>query len=220
MLGLLPVASGTLAVKGHDLPRLSPKKARAVRKSIGVVFQDPAASLNPRFPIGECITEPMVIHKEGGKASRAARARELLDAVKLPSNVLNRYPHELSGGQRQRVCIARALALSPELLIADEPTSALDVSVQAVVLGMLRELQDEFNFACLFVSHDLAVVDMLADQVIVMRSGQAVEQGPVSRVLHAPQHEYTQRLLAAAPVPDPQEQAARREAWRALNAQR
>ncbi|MGO2069395.1 ABC transporter ATP-binding protein [Glutamicibacter arilaitensis] len=217
VLGLLPVASGTLSVKGHDLPKLSPKEARKVRKQIGVIFQDPAASLNPRFPIGDCITEPMVVHKVGTKAERIKRAEELLDAVKLPRNVINRYPHELSGGQRQRVCIARALTLNPELLIADEPTSALDVSVQAVVLEMLQDLQRDFNFACLFVSHDLAVVDMLADAVVVMRSGKAVEQGMVESVLHAPTHDYTRRLLAAAPVPDPHEQALRREAWRVLN---
>ncbi|UYQ78452.1 ABC transporter ATP-binding protein [Glutamicibacter sp. JL.03c] len=217
VIGLLPVADGTLSVKGHDLPRLSPREARAVRRQIGVIFQDPAASLNPRFPIGECITEPMVVHKVGTKASRIKRAEELLDAVKLPRNVINRYPHELSGGQRQRICIARALTLNPELLIADEPTSALDVSVQAVVLEMLQDLQRDFNFACLFVSHDLAVVDMLADAVVVMRSGKAVEQGMVETVLHSPTHEYTKRLLAAAPVPDPHEQATRREAWRILN---
>jgi len=217
VIGLLPVAEGTLSVKGHNLPKLSPKEARVVRKQIGVIFQDPAASLNPRFPIGECITEPMVVHKVGTKASRIKRAQELLDAVKLPRNVINRYPHELSGGQRQRICIARALTLNPELLIADEPTSALDVSVQAVVLEMIQELQRDFNFACLFVSHDLAVVDMLADAVVVMRAGKAVEQGMVETVLHAPSHDYTKRLLAAAPVPDPHEQAARREAWRILN---
>ncbi len=217
VIGLLPVAEGTLSVKGHNLPKLSPKEARAVRKQIGVIFQDPAASLNPRFPIGDCITEPMVVHKVGSKASRIKRAEELLDAVKLPRNVINRYPHELSGGQRQRVCIARALTLNPELLIADEPTSALDVSVQAVVLEMIQDLQRDFNFACLFVSHDLAVVDMLADAVVVMRSGKAVEQGMVQTVLHAPTHDYTKRLLAAAPVPDPYEQATRREAWRLLN---
>ncbi|GAA1415257.1 ABC transporter ATP-binding protein [Glutamicibacter uratoxydans] len=217
VIGLLPVAGGSLEINGQNLPKLSPREARAVRRKIGVIFQDPAASLNPRFPIGECITEPMVVHKEGTKASRIKRAEELLDAVKLPRNVINRYPHELSGGQRQRVCIARALTLSPELLIADEPTSALDVSVQAVVLEMLQELQRDFNFACLFVSHDLAVVDMLADHVVVMQSGKAVEQGLVKTVLHNPQHDYTRRLLAAAPVPDPHEQAVRREAWRALN---
>lgn len=216
VLGLLPVASGVLAVQGQNLTQLRPKAARAVRAKIGVIFQDPAASLNPRFPIGDCITEPMVVHKVGNRAERVNRAKELLEAVHLPTSVINRYPHELSGGQRQRVCIARALTLDPELLIADEPTSALDVSVQAAVLEMIQELQESYEFACLFVSHDLAVVDLLAHSVVVMKDGHAVEQGRVADVLHAPQHDYTRRLLAAAPVPEPGEQAIRREARRIL----
>ena len=216
VLGLLPVASGRLAVQGSDLTKLRPKAARAVRAKMGVIFQDPAASLNPRFPIGDCITEPMVVHKVGSRAERVKRAKELLEAVHLPASVINRYPHELSGGQRQRVCIARALTLDPELLIADEPTSALDVSVQAAVLEMIQELQERYEFACLFVSHDLAVVDLLAHSVVVMKSGKAIEQGRVSDVLHAPKEEYTRKLLAAAPVPEPGEQAVRREARRLL----
>ncbi|MBG6085528.1 ABC transporter ATP-binding protein [Zhihengliuella flava] len=216
VLGLLPVADGTLAVRGTDLAQLSPRKAREVRKKIGVVFQDPAASLNPRFPIGDCIIEPMIIHKVGNRKERQARAAELLDAVRMPRSVLNRYPHELSGGQRQRISIARALTLKPELLIADEPTSALDVSVQASVLAMIGELQEEYEFACLFVSHDLAVVDMLASHVVVMQNGKTVEQGPTRRVLHHPQQDYTKRLIAAAPVPIPDEQRDRREARRQL----
>ncbi|MDQ0094800.1 ABC transporter ATP-binding protein [Paeniglutamicibacter psychrophenolicus] len=216
VLGLLPVASGVLAVQGTNLAALRPKAARAIRAKIGVIFQDPAASLNPRFPIGDCITEPMVVHKVGNRGERIKRAQELLDAVHLPRTVINRYPHELSGGQRQRICIARALTLDPELLIADEPTSALDVSVQAAVLEMIQELQERYAFACLFVSHDLAVVDLLAHSVVVMKDGKSVEQGRVSDVLHAPQHDYTRRLLAAAPVPEPREQAVRREARRLL----
>lgn len=216
VLGLMPVAAGSLAVRGADLARLRGRAAKDARRYIGAVFQDPASSLNPRFPIGDCIIEPMVVHRVGDKRSRLARARELLDAVRLPSDVVNRYPHELSGGQRQRVSIARALALKPELLIADEPTSALDVSVQAAVLEMLRELQRELDFACMLVSHDLAVIDMLADHVLVMQNGRAVEQGVTSTVLHAPQDEYTRRLLAASPVPDPAEQRERRLARRAL----
>ncbi|MCR2801273.1 ABC transporter ATP-binding protein [Microbacterium sp. zg-Y818] len=216
VLGLLPVASGSLKVRGEDFAKLRGRAAKNVRRHIGAVFQDPASSLNPRFPIGECIIEPMVVHRVGDKRSRQARARELLDAVRLPTDVVNRYPHELSGGQRQRVSIARALALKPELLIADEPTSALDVSVQAAVLEMLRELQREFDFACMLVSHDLAVVDMLADHVLVMKDGHAVEQGETSTVLHDPQDDYTKRLLAASPVPDPVEQRERRLARRAL----
>ncbi|WP_309082356.1 ABC transporter ATP-binding protein [Zhihengliuella sp.] len=216
VLGLLPIASGTLAVRGRDLAKLRPREAKEVRRKIGVVFQDPAASLNPRFPIGDCIIEPMVIHKEGDRKSRMERAQELLDAVRLPRDVVNRYPHELSGGQRQRVSIARALTLQPELLIADEPTSALDVSVQAAVLEMIKELQAQYEFACLFVSHDLAVVDMLADHVVVMKDGHAVERGSTNYVLHHPQNDYTRRLLAAAPVPEPGEQRERREARREL----
>lgn len=215
-LGLLPVAGGSLKVHGMDLARLRGRAAKAARARIGVIFQDPAASLNPRFPIGDCIIEPMVIHKVGTRKTRLERAQELLDAVRLPRSVINRYPHELSGGQRQRVSIARALMLRPELLIADEPTSALDVSVQAAVLDMIKELQDQYEFACMLVSHDLAVIDLLADDVLVMKDGVAVEQGPASRVLHSPQHEYTKTLLASAPVPDPAEQSQRRIARHAL----
>ncbi|GER21784.1 ABC transporter ATP-binding protein [Zafaria cholistanensis] len=219
VLGLLPVASGELMVHGQNLAALKGRSARAARARIGAVFQDPAASLNPRFPIGECIVEPMVVHGKGNRRSRAERAYDLLDAVRLPRSVVNRYPHELSGGQRQRVSIARALALDPELLVADEPTSALDVSVQAAVLEMFAELQSRYEFACLFVSHDLAVVDMLAHSVLVMRNGRTVEQGPAARVLHEPRQDYTRRLLAAAPVPEPGEQRRRREARRALLAE-
>lgn len=215
-LGLLPVAGGSLRVHGMDLAKLRGRHAKAARAKIGVIFQDPAASLNPRFPIGDCIIEPMVIHKVGTRKTRLERAQELLDAVRLPRSVINRYPHELSGGQRQRVSIARALMLRPELLIADEPTSALDVSVQAAVLDMIKELQEQYEFACMLVSHDLAVIDLLADDVLVMKNGVAVEQGPTRGVLHAPQHEYTKTLLASAPVPDPVEQAERRIARHAL----
>mgnify|MGYP001618642110 CR=1 FL=1 len=215
-LGLLPVADGVLRVQGMDLAKLRGRAAKEARARIGVVFQDPAASLNPRFPIGDCIIEPMVIHHVGNRKSRLERAQELLDAVRLPRSVVNRFPHELSGGQRQRVSIARALTLRPELLIADEPTSALDVSVQAAVLEMIKELQEQYSFACMLVSHDLAVIDLLADNVLVMKDGVAVEQGPTSTVLHAPQHEYTKKLLAAAPVPEPAEQRERRAARHAL----
>ena len=212
VLGLLPVAEGELKVHGADLAKLKGSELKQARKRIGAVFQDPAASLDPRFPIGDIITEPMVIHKVGDKKSRLNRAYELLDAVRMPRSVVNRFPHELSGGQRQRISIARSLVLNPDLLIADEPTSALDVSVQASVLEMFAELQREYNFACLFVSHDLAVIDMVAHRVAVMKDGRIVEQGLTSTVLHNPSEHYTQTLLAAAPVPDPDEQARRRSA--------
>ncbi|WP_413543780.1 ABC transporter ATP-binding protein [Citricoccus nitrophenolicus] len=210
VLGLLPVAAGSLRIHGKNLPSLAGGEARALRRRIGVVFQDPAASLDPRFPIGDIITEPMVIHKVGNRKTQLDRAYELLDAVKLPRSVVNRFPHELSGGQRQRISIARALTLDPEVLIADEPTSALDVSVQAAVLDMFAELQSRYEFACLFVSHDLAVVDMLAHRVLVLKDGRQVEQGPTQEVLHRPEQEYTKRLLSAAPVPDPDEQLTKR----------
>ncbi|MDO4241499.1 MAG: ABC transporter ATP-binding protein [Microbacteriaceae bacterium] len=211
VLGLLPITKGSMKLYGRELTSLSKAETRAMRKQIGVVFQDPAASLDPRFPIGDIITEPMVIHKVGDKQSRIERAYELLDAVKMPRSVVNRYPHELSGGQRQRISIARALTLDPDVLIADEPTSALDVSVQAAVLDMFAELQSRYEFACLFVSHDLAVVDMLAHRVLVLKNGRQVETGTTTSVLHNPQEEYTKQLLAAAPVPDPIEQRAKRE---------
>ena len=216
VLGLLPVAAGSLRIQGEDLATMPTKEQRRLRRKIGVVFQDPAASLDPRFPIGDVITEPMVVHGVGDRRSRLARAEELVDAVRLPRSVVNRYPHELSGGQRQRISIARALTLDPEVLIADEPTSALDVSVQAAVLEMFAELQSRYSFACLFVSHDLAVVDMLAHKVLVLKDGRQVEQGPTENVLHDPQAEYTRRLLAAAPVPDPDLQAERRQERREL----
>jgi peptide/nickel transport system ATP-binding protein len=216
VLGLLPVAQGSLRIRGEDLTRLAGGEARRMRRRIGVVFQDPAASLDPRFPIGDVITEPMVIHKVGNRKTQMERAYELLDAVKLPRSVVNRYPHELSGGQRQRISIARALTLDPEVLIADEPTSALDVSVQAAVLDMFAELQSRYEFACLFVSHDLAVVDMLAHRVLVLKDGREVEQGPTADVLHHPAQDYTKRLLAAAPDPDPDEQLTKRTARRQL----
>ena len=212
LLGLIPSKSGEVRVLGEDLLSLKGPSLKALRRRIGVIFQDPAASLNPRFPIGDVITEPLSVHKVGDAKSRQARVHELLDAVQLPRTVYNRYPHELSGGQRQRVSIARALALSPDLLVADEPTSALDVSVQASVLAMFTELQREFGFACLFVSHDLAVIDSLAHRVVVMQYGKIVEKGRREDVLLDPQEEYTKRLLAAAPVPDPIEQRQRREA--------
>ncbi|PXA80603.1 MULTISPECIES: ABC transporter ATP-binding protein [Auritidibacter] len=212
VLGLLEVEEGELLVRGQNLPALPRAQQKALRREIGVVFQDPAASLDPRFPIGEIITEPMVVHNRGTSKERIARAEELLDAVKLPRTVINRYPHELSGGQRQRISIARAMALSPSILIADEPTSALDVSVQARVLDMFVDLQEQYDFACLFVTHDLAVVDQLADQIMVMEKGRVVEQGRKEDILRNPQEDYTKRLLAAAPVPHPEEQRIRREA--------
>ncbi len=211
-VALLPVVEGSLSVLGNDLATASSKEVRQIRRQIGIVFQDPGSSLNPRFPIGQCIGEPLMLAGEARGKELDRRVETLLDQVELPRSFRNRYPHELSGGQRQRVGIARALALSPALLVADEPTSALDVSVQARFLVLLKGLQSQLNFACLFVSHDLAVVDELAHHIVVLSKGELVEQGSTDQILRSPQHPYTQRLIAAVPVPDPAEQRARREA--------
>lgn len=210
-VGLLPVVDGSLTIGGHEMRGIDPKELREVRNHVSIVFQDPGSSLNPRLPIGESIGEPLFLHKIAKGAELDRRVESLLDQVHLARSMRNRYPHELSGGQRQRVGIARALALSPKLLVADEPTSALDVSVQARVLDLFQELQREYGFACLFISHDLAVVEILAERIAVMHKGKLVEQGPREQILRAPQHDYTRRLLAAVPVPDPAEQRRRRE---------
>ncbi len=215
LAGLVPVVDGSVEVDGHDLRTARGKRLRELRSRVGIVFQDPASSLNPRQTIGWSIAEPLLVHGEGTSASRADRARELLTAVQLDPSWTERFPHQLSGGQRQRVAVARALALRPALVIADEPTSALDVTVQAAVLDLLADLQDEFGFGMLLISHDLAVVRQLADDVVVLHDGRIVERGTTSAVLDHPQQDYTRMLLAAAPVADPERQAARREAWRA-----
>ena len=215
--GLTRVTGGSLKVLGTEMLGVRERDFKPLRSDIGFVFQDPASSFNPLLTIAECVAEPLVVN---GRAKDAASARrrvdELLEAVQLPKAFGDRYPHELSGGQRQRASLARSLALEPTLLIADEPTSALDVSVQAKVLELFSELQKEFGFAALFISHDLAVVDLLADRIAVLYKGQLVEEGTGAEVLGAPQHPYTQRLLASLPVPDPIEQAARRETLRGL----
>lgn len=215
--GLTKVTGGSLKVLGHEMLGIREREFRPTRSRLGFVFQDPASSFNPLLTIAECVAEPLVIHERASDA-RDARARvdELLEAVQLPAAYGDRYPHELSGGQRQRASLARAIALEPELLIADEPTSALDVSVQARVLELFAELQREFGFACLFISHDLAVVDLLADRIAVLYHGRLVEEGTGAEVLGAPKDPYTQRLLASLPVPDPAAQAERREELRRI----
>jgi len=211
-IGLLPIKEGKLEIVGRDISRASSKELFSIRRHTGIVFQDPASSLNPRLPIGESIGEPLLLAGEAKGAALAHRVEDLLDQVELPRSYRNRYPHELSGGQRQRVGIARALALTPDLLIADEPTSALDVSVQARFLDLLQELQGKLHFACLFISHDLAVVDILAHRIAVMQNGELVEVGDRDQILQHPKSEYTRRLIAAVPIPDPAEQRKRREA--------
>ncbi|NKY21140.1 ABC transporter ATP-binding protein [Cellulomonas denverensis] len=221
VVGLLPVTGGSLKIAGTDMVGARTKDLKPLRNQVGIVFQDPGSSLNPRLPIGESIAEPLLLHRGIKGAALSREVERLLDQVQLPRAMRNRYPHELSGGQRQRVGIARALSLEPKLLVADEPTSALDVSVQATVLELFQELQREHGFACLFISHDLAVVEILSDRIAVMHKGELVEVGETSQIVNNPQHPYTQRLLTAVPVPDPEEQRRRREARDAiLEAQR
>jgi peptide/nickel transport system ATP-binding protein len=210
-VGLLPIAEGKLTVVGIDISNADQKDLRPLRQRTGIVFQDPGSSLNPRMPIGQSIGEPLFLSGGAKGKELDRRVQELLTSVELPTSYRNRYPHELSGGQRQRVGIARALALTPELLVADEPTSALDVSVQARFLDLLQALQERLQFACLFISHDLAVVDILAHRIAVMHRGRLVEQGTRDEILRSPKDPYTQRLIAAVPLPDPIAQRARRE---------
>ncbi len=210
-VALLPVREGKLTVAGHDITNASMKDLKPFRKTVGIVFQDPGSSLNPRLPVGESIGEPLLLHEGLKGAELSKKVEDLLDSVHLPRAMRNRYPHELSGGQRQRIGIARALALNPKLLIADEPTSALDVSVQARVLKLFKELQEQYGFACLFISHDLAVVEQVSTRIAVMHRGHLVEVGDTTDIVTRPQHPYTQRLLSAVPVPDPDEQRKRRE---------
>ncbi|MFG3135739.1 dipeptide ABC transporter ATP-binding protein [Streptomyces sp. NPDC048211] len=210
-LGLIAPSSGTVSLFGTDLARVRSRARRSLRAGIGVVLQDPVASLDARMTVGECVAEPLRVHRRGLTAKdRRSKVAAILDRVRLPRELADRAPRELSGGQRQRVSLARALVLEPRLLVADEPTSALDVSVQQAVLEVISELQDELGFACLFVSHDLAVVQHFAQRVVVLRGGRIQEQGPTGATLLHPETDYTRGLLAAVPVPDPVIQRGRR----------
>ena len=191
---------GKVTFDGIDLLALSKREMLPMRKRIQVVFQNPYASLNPRFTVGQTLVEPMTIHAIGkNNDEREAMARALLAKVGLPEEAMDKYPHEFSGGQRQRVAIARCLTLSPEVLVLDEAVSALDVSVQAQVLNLLKDLQDELGLAYIFISHDLAVVRFMADEVLVMKDGEVVEQAGVEQIIDAPQQDYTRRLMGAIP---------------------
>jgi oligopeptide transport system ATP-binding protein len=195
--------SGTIRLKGRDITHASRRELRPLRRDMHIVFQDPYSSLNPRLTCGEIVGEPLRIQRLVERRVVDARVRELFDTVGLRPELRHRYPHELSGGQRQRVGLARALSVSPSLLVADEPVSALDVSVQAAILNLLRDLQHDMGFSCLFITHDLATVEFLCDRVAVMYLGQIVETAPTSELFSAPKHPYTQALLSAAVVPDP-----------------
>ena len=207
---LLTPTSGSIKVNGKEVTGLSRRQLRPGRRDVSIVFQDPAASIDPRMLVGDVVAEPLrLAGGRSGRDIRAAVARQL-EQVGLRPEVAQRYPHELSGGQRQRVSLARALVSDPKLLIADEPTSALDVSVQAGVLNLLADLQHEIGFACLFITHNLAAVEYLADEVAVMYLGQLVEASTRETLFAHPTHPYTQALLAAAPIADPPVQRSRK----------
>jgi peptide/nickel transport system ATP-binding protein len=200
LLQLIPPTAGSVQFNGRELMGLNARALRAQRATMQMVFQDPYASLNPKMRVAEILEEGMTaLNIKSGSAARQAYIDILLDQVGLARTVKWRYPHEFSGGQRQRIAIARALAVSPQLLICDEPTSALDVSVQAQILNLLKSLQQELNLSYLFITHNLAVVEYLAHEVCVMYLGRIVERGTAEEVLHAPKHPYTQALLSAVP---------------------
>ncbi|WP_225846247.1 ABC transporter ATP-binding protein [Streptomyces sp. HPF1205] len=218
LVRLLDPTAGTLTYRGRDIGRLGDRALRPLRRELQMVFQDPVSSLNPRRGIGESIADPLRAAGRLSDREIVARVRELLERVGLDPDWYDRYPHEFSGGQRQRVGIARALAPEPKVIVCDEPVSALDVTTQAQVVGLLNELRRDLGLALVFVAHDLAVVRQVSDRVMVMRGGRVVEEGSADEVYDAPRDPYTQGLLAAVPVLDPEESAARREARRALRA--
>ncbi|MFI9080827.1 ABC transporter ATP-binding protein [Streptomyces sioyaensis] len=204
LMNLERATSGEVFYRGEDITKLSGRALKAVRRNIQMVFQDPYTSLNPRMTVGDIIGEPYEIHPEvAPKGSRRQKVRELLDVVGLNPEYINRYPHQFSGGQRQRIGIARGLALNPEVIICDEPVSALDVSVQAQVINLMAQLQDEFDLSYLFIAHDLSVVRHISDRVGVMYLGRMAEIGTDEQIYEHPTHPYTQALLSAVPVPDP-----------------
>jgi ABC-type oligopeptide transport system ATPase subunit len=213
ILDLLTPTAGEVLYHGA---RVSGRKGAAwlaLRREIQVIFQDPYSSLNTRMNIGEILTEGMIIHRIGtNQTERLRRASELLERVGMPPNAIDRYPHEFSGGQRQRIAIARALSVGPKFIVCDEPTSALDVSVQSQVLNLLRKLQREEQLTYLFITHNLGVVEYLADEVCVMEQGKIVERGTVEQIFDAPQMAYTQRLLSSVPSLDPAHRKIREEA--------
>ena len=201
LLKLVPPTSGTAHYQGREILALNEREFRPLRKEMQMIFQDPVGSLNPRMKVGRIIEEPLAIHfKSLTRADRRDAVAVLLRRVGLPEDAAGRYPHEFSGGQRQRIGIARALAVEPKFLICDEPVSALDVSVQAQILNLLKDLQDEFKLTYLFIAHDLAVVRHMSDDIAVMHLGRVVETGAADAICEAPEHEYTRKLLSAVPA--------------------
>lgn len=209
LLRLIEPTSGHVNFQGRDVLTLDKKELRQIRREMQIIFQDPYASLNPRMKIGDIVGEPLVIHNEGTKSDRRDRVAQLLRRVGLDPDYMNRYAHEFSGGQRQRIGVARTLALNPKLIVADEPVSALDVSVQAQVVNLLQELQQEFRLTYLFISHGLAVVEHISTRVAVMYLGRVVEIAPAAELYAQPLHPYTQALLSAIPIPDPRQKRNR-----------
>jgi oligopeptide transport system ATP-binding protein len=216
VLQLLKPTSGSVLFEGTELTELGREELRRMRREMQIVFQDPYSSLDPRMTVGDIVGEPLVVHGIGTRRDRTVRIRDLLDVVGFNPSFTNRYPHEFSGGQRQRIGIARALALSPKLIVCDEPVSALDVSIQAQILNLLKDLQRDFGLTYLFIAHDLAVVRGMSDRIAVMNRGQIVELGPAEAVYTNPQDDYTKALLSAVPVPDPRAMKERKAARRQL----
>ncbi|ODT67983.1 MAG: oligopeptide ABC transporter ATP-binding protein OppF [Pelagibacterium sp. SCN 63-23] len=217
IIKLIQATEGESVWMGKDILKMNPKELTGLRKDIQMIFQDPLASLNPRMTAGSIIAEPLKIHyPEVGKAERMARVIEMMEKVGLSANMINKYPHEFSGGQCQRIGIARALITRPKLIVCDEAVSALDVSVQAQVINLLMDLQKELGVSLLFIAHDIAVVRHIAQRIMVLYFGEVVEIGSSEQVVMAPQHDYTKKLIASVPVPDPKEEMKRRELRRRL----
>jgi peptide/nickel transport system ATP-binding protein/oligopeptide transport system ATP-binding protein len=202
LIGLSPPTGGTVFFEGEDLTTATRARAKARRRDLQMIFQDPFGSLDPRHRVGSILAEPLVVHGIGDRASRKARVAELLDLVGLDAGAAEKYPHEFSGGQRQRIAIARALALSPKLIIADEPVSALDVSIQSQIINLIAELRRRFDLAMIFISHDLSVIRHVSDRIAVMYLGRIVEVGPAAEVFERPRHPYAQALVSAIPRPE------------------